>query len=74
MRQILEMVRRLVIYEFATGKELDGDIKERITHALCFPNDLCFLKVKENEKRACYSLSIFFWGEYKLDTRDIYIP
>ena len=51
MRQILEKVRRLAVYGFATGKELDGDAKDLTTRALRLPSSLKYLEDEEDDEK-----------------------
>lgn len=51
MRNILERIRRLAVYHFGTGKELDKDAKDLTTKALRLPESLKYLEDDEDEER-----------------------
>ncbi|KAG1033716.1 hypothetical protein G6F43_013527 [Rhizopus delemar] len=49
MYHILEKIRRLAVYSFGTGKELDKDGKDLATKALRLPESLKYLEDEEEE-------------------------
>ncbi|KAG1148041.1 hypothetical protein G6F37_002909 [Rhizopus arrhizus] len=49
MRHILEKIRRLAVYSFGTGKELDKDGKGLVTNALRLPDSLKYLEYKDGK-------------------------
>ncbi|KAI7886545.1 uncharacterized protein EV154DRAFT_427421 [Mucor mucedo] len=59
MQHILEKVKRLTIYGFATSKELDGDAKELTTKALRLPTSVRYLEdTEEDDKELVFSPEI----------------
>ncbi|KAG2190635.1 hypothetical protein INT47_008410, partial [Mucor saturninus] len=52
MQHILEKVKRLTIYGFATSKELDGDAKDLTTRALRLPTSVRYLEDTEEDSHS----------------------
>ena len=51
MRNILERIRRLAVYQFGTGKELDKDAQDLTTKELWLPDSLRYLEYDEEEEK-----------------------
>jgi hypothetical protein len=49
MRHTLEKIRRLAVYSFGTGKELDKDGKGLVTKAIRLPESLKYLEDKDGK-------------------------